>query len=158
MRGWLRAALCAAVSTGVPLAFRWMDISVSLRVVPFEAELVWVDGGVDHDASTQQRLTVLSGERRRYDVVFVHRVPLPGVCVPMGYWRLLCVQVCLQGCTLLSPAVVARVCEEGGGGKGVYVCGLPEPKPEWMHGSGWGNFAPHGGGRRKTALVCWPWA
>lgn len=75
-KGVLAAAAVAAVAVAASW-LSWMDISVVLRVVPYEAELVWVDGGVDHDATTQQRLTVLSGDRKPYDVVLVHQAPRP---------------------------------------------------------------------------------
>lgn len=97
-------AATAATAAAVAVTAWWlnyMDISVNLRVVPYEAELVWVGGGVDHDATTQQRLTVLSGDRKPYDVVFVHRTLRPGSRRAMA-----CIGLTI-GCV---SAHVARVC------------------------------------------------
>ena len=111
-KGVLAAAAVAAVAVAASW-LSWMDISVVLRVVPYEAELVWVDGGVDHDATTQQRLTVLSGDRKPYDVVLVHQAPRPG----SSRCQCPCTHVRMDVCVHLFSRIFLRVF-----GGGVTIC------------------------------------
>ena len=57
----------------VMVAHHFLQIRVCMKIVPYQQEIAWKDGNVDHEGHTQESLTVLDGERKRYDVLILAR-------------------------------------------------------------------------------------
>ncbi len=79
-------AILAAVLAVV--VHHFVDVRVSVKVVPYTSELTWRDGDVDHEGHTQERLTVLDGQRKSADILLV------GASVPGMFLSVIWVKLC----------------------------------------------------------------